>query len=486
MMKEMLNGIVRTLSIAVILLQPALHANAQPQLSYSPLISSGLTAPVELKSAGDGSGRLFIAEQGGKIKIWKNGALLAKPFLDISDITGYSDYQGIWSIVFAPNYRQSRAFFVLYTGINGYTELVRYQASRTYPDTALPATRSVLLSYPGNGTGGPHFGDLQFGPDGYLYVTQSDGSSPTTTVTYAQNGRLPFGKMLRLNVNRANAPFYSIPPDNPFTSDPQVLDEIWYSGFRNAWRFSFDNRTGTMWLPDVGGNRSEELNVFELAQSGGFNFGWPCYESNLSYLTENCGPVNTYKFPAFTYPNDSAWGGSCIIGGYVYRGDAYPALKGFYVCSDFISSNAWLVRRTSNGTVTAQLQQPAPPGIVGYGTDEANELYAVSLAGAVYRVGATATSVQRSTETADAANTAPAGKGTHLYPTLIQNNLFHVALHETYHTLLVTDMHGRVVYRLNISGKSGTIPVNLPAVSRGTYTVQLLGNTTFRQAIYVQ
>lgn len=483
-MNKLLSPIARTFQLYLFTCLFQVWAAAQPQLTYSPFIS-GLSVPVELKSANDGTGRLFIAEQGGKIRILKNGTVLPKPFLDISNITGYSDYQGLWSVAFAPNYRQTRAFFVLYTGINGFTELVRYQASRNNPDTALPATRSVLLSFPGDGTGGPHFGQMHFGNDGLLYLTLSDGSSPYKTETFAQNGRLPFGKMLRIDVNVPNAPFYRVPASNPYVNDPAVLDEIWCSGFRNSWRWSFDNRNDDIWIPDVGGNRAEEINVLSVAQSAGANFGWPCYESNLPYLTNGCGPVNTYRFPAFTYPNDSSWGGSCIIGGYVYRGTSFPALKGFFVCSDFISSNAWLVRQTTPGTVMAQLQQPAPAGIVSYGLDENNELYAISLTGNIYRVGATTATTAATTNAAGMLHTGVVQQAPRMYPTLVNNRQMVIELNRPYKMLQVIDMNGLSVHRQNINGITGKITIALPALTTGTYVVQLLGEQFFSQKIYV-
>ncbi|MEP7320135.1 MAG: PQQ-dependent sugar dehydrogenase, partial [Panacibacter sp.] len=198
---------------------------AQPQLVYSPLIGN-LSFPVAITSANDGSNRLFIVEQGGLIKIYKNGAVLSKPFIDLTNIVQASDLKGLWSIAFAPNFAVSRTFFVYYIDNNGATTLARFKVSNANPDSAILNSGVVLFSLPGGATGGPKFGDLHFGNEGYLYLTVSDGSSPSRTTKFAQDGKTLFGKMLRLNVNVTDAPYYSVPPDNPYANNPNMRGEI--------------------------------------------------------------------------------------------------------------------------------------------------------------------------------------------------------------------------------------------------------------------
>jgi len=360
-------------------------AKAQPQLSFAPLIQN-LNSPLEIKNAGDRSGRLFIVEQTGYIKIYKNNNLLPKPFLDIHKIVSFAYLKGLWSIAFSPNYKTNRTFFLFYTDKKNNAILARYKTSKTNADSAVVNSGVILLTFPGI-----KFGELQFGGDGYLYVTVSDGSYLSSTTRNAQDGQTLLGKMLRLNVNNINTPpYYTIPADNPYVNDATIRDEIWAFGLRNAWRWSFDKANGKLYLPDVGGDNWEEVNIRKPGESAASNYGWPCYEGNAVLITQGCGNINKYVFPVFTYPHDSITGGYAIIGGYVYRGAAYPDLKGYYICSDHLSDNAWKIKANNSGGYDVYKQSGIPSLIAGYGEGEDGELYAASLEGTVYRVGSTA------------------------------------------------------------------------------------------------
>jgi glucose/arabinose dehydrogenase len=453
---------------------------SQPVLTFTPYVR-GLTVPVEVRNAGDGSGRIFVTEQGGKIKIIKNGMVQPRPFLDISNITGYATFWGLWSIAFTPDYSSSGFFFVLYSAKGGNTELVRYQVSNQNADIADTSTRTVLFSLKGSGTGGPHFGQLHFGKDGYLYLTISDGSNPYNTTPFAQMGSNLFGKMLRIDVKVTNAPYYRIPPDNPFLNDPRVRDEIWALGFRNAWRWSFDMPTGNLWLPDVQGEQAEELNVLSPASAGaGLNFGWPCYEAKLPYLNENCRPPSKYRFPDFSYLHDVPEGGETIIGGYVYRGAAYPALQNNYVCSDYTSNNAWVIWRTARGRLVNNLQTNIPPLIQSYGLDEAGEMYAVAGNGIIYRVGAVNANVTVSAAQGSNAYAATMNK---IYPTIAGSYII-LQMKDTFRELRITDMNGKEIMHRTINS-NGIMQIALPRLSAGMYFVNLDGKTNLKQKIYV-
>jgi glucose/arabinose dehydrogenase len=358
---------------------------AQPKLSFTP-IAENMTKPLEIRNAGDGSNRLFIVEQTGRVAIYRDGSLSRRPFLDISSLIVQGPLQGLWSLAFAPDYATSRIFFVYYIDTAGNTTIARYRTSNN-PDLADPNSGVILFSWSGRNTGGPKFGQLQFGPDGYLYISVSDGSFYDATTTFAQLGQFVYGKMLRIDIRVPNAPYYSIPPDNPFVNDPNVLDEIWAFGLRNAWRWCFDIETKTMLLADDGNNEWEELNIVTPALSRGANFGWPCFEGNDPFDTTGCGRPPRYTFPVFLYPHDNITGGFATIGGYVYRGTKYSVLKGRYIFSDYLSSNAWIVTPMARGQVNAVLQSAIPSGIAGYGQGEDGELYAASLEGTVYSVG---------------------------------------------------------------------------------------------------
>lgn len=366
-------------------------AKAQPTLFFNPLIQN-LTAPVEVRNAGDSSGRLFIVEKGGKVKIYKNGSLLSKPFLDISNLVKTGTNDGLYTIAFAPNYKINRTFFVYYIAKNTIATVARYQTSKTNPDSAIASSGVTLLAVPGKNTGGAHTGDMHFGSDNYLYLTFNDGSFYSSTTAYAQDGQSLLGKMLRINVLNVNtAPYYTIPPDNPFVNDANVLDEIWALGLRNGWRWSFDRSTGDLWIGDVGGDNWEEVNYRTPAQSAGSNYGWPCYEGNDTFHTAGCGSIGNYVFPIVKYQHISATSAEVITGGYVYRGTAFPLLSGYYVCADYTTGTAFEIKANGSGVWKVKMQKNVPVGIVGFGEGEDGELYAASLSdGKVYHVQTTA------------------------------------------------------------------------------------------------
>jgi glucose/arabinose dehydrogenase len=215
-----------------------------------------------------------------------------------------------------------------------------------------------------------------FGNDQDLYISMGAGGNNR----FSQMGKIDFGKMLRINVNVKTPPYYSIPPDNPFINDTSKLPEIWALGLRNAWRWSFDKPNGDMWIADVGQDSIEEVDYRTTAQGLlGSNFGWDCYEGTEFFRKADCNNQNSYVFPIFEYHHDIPNGGECIIGGYVYRGSAYPSLQGYYICADFISANLWKIIPNGSGgwNVYEQLTK-VPKKITSFGEDEDGELYAVS------------------------------------------------------------------------------------------------------------
>ena len=456
-------------------------AEAQPQLTFSPLISN-LTKPVEISNAGDGSGRLFIVEQTGRIKIYKNGAIQSKPFLDLSNVVSTGQYKGLWSIAFAPNYKKNRMCFVYYVDKSQNTILARYQVSKTNPDSIIANSAVVLLSLSGLNSGGPHLGQLHFGRDGYLYVTVNDGSYLDQTTNLSQNGQVLFGKILRLNINSNTPPYYTIPPDNPFVNDPNVLDEIWALGLRNMWRWSFDRRNGNMWLGDDGGKQWDEIDFRARNQPSGANFGWPCYEGFQSFITTGCKDSGSYTFPILTNPPDSVAGGQAIIGGYVYSGSNYPALSGYYICSDYVSNKAWKIISNGSGGWNIYEQTGIPALIAGYGEDENGELYAASLDGTIYNVGATTSLLNYSLQSNQSVQS---NIGAAIYPTLVDNHTIILDLNESYNTLRLFDMAGHEIMMKKLSGNKGKTSISLPALNAGFYVVQLAGKHNFQQKIYI-
>lgn len=361
-------------------------AQSPPVLIFDTVISSGLTSSVDIVNAGDGTGRLFIVEQTGRIKILSGGSLLPGNFLDISDSISGGGERGLLSLAFHPDYINNRYFFVYYTNIAGDITITRFQTQSGNPNAADEPTGVVLLKIPkpfSNHNGGK----LVFGPDGKLYFGTGDGGSGGDPNNFAQNGNSLLGKMLRLHVDDfLTPPYYTIPPDNPYVADPLVRDEIFAIGVRNPWRWSFDRFTGDMWIADVGQGVWEEVNTVPFGTAGGINYGWRCYEGNATYNTSGCLPAGSYIQPIFTYPHNFATGGFSITGGYVYRGTEFPAMIGYYICSDYVSANTWLIKSNGLGGWNVSIQSGLPGSISGFGEDENGVLYAVSLNGLVYKV----------------------------------------------------------------------------------------------------
>ncbi len=378
--------ILTAFAVLQLIYPTVISAQTPPVLIFNPIISSGLISPVDIVNAGDGSNRLFIVEQDGTIKILNGGTLLPGNFLDIPDSLSLGGELGLLSLAFHPNYENNRYFFIYYTNTDGDITIARFQTQAANPNAADEATGVVLLNIakPSSNHNG---GKLLFGPDGNLYFGTGDGGSGGDPSNFAQNGNSLLGKMMRLNVDAFSIPpYYSIPPDNPYVGDPLVRDEIFAIGLRNPWRWSFDRFNNDIWIADVGQNAWEELNNRNFVSAGGINYGWRCYEGNAAYNTAGCLPPVNYISPVFEYPHNFASGGFSITGGYVYRGAEFPAMYGYYICSDFISANAWLLKSDGMGGFTVTLQAGLPGSIAGFGEAENGDLYAVGLDGIIYKI----------------------------------------------------------------------------------------------------
>lgn len=354
-------------------------------VSLEPIVS-GLELPLFLTHAGDGSGRLFVLEKTGRIRIVQDGALLATPFLDISDRVGSQrNEQGLLGLAFAPDYASSGSFFVNYTNRAGNTVVARFQVSA---DTRLAdaASESLVLQIEqpaANHNGGM----LAFGPDGYLYIGTGDGGGANDTYSNGQNPATLLGKMLRLDVSDPAVP-YTIPADNPWVSadwnGADVRDEIWAIGLRNPWRYSFDRDTGDFWITDVGQNQYEEVNFVAAGSPGGLNFGWPIMESLHCLGAAECS-IAGLVLPAVEYAHE----GHCsITGGYVYRGSAYPALAGAYIYGDYCSGALWALIAPPGAEPQPVEMLRTGATISSFGEDEAGELYVVDYSGSIHRLTA--------------------------------------------------------------------------------------------------
>lgn len=346
---------------------------AQPKIQLD-VFATGFTKPVDIAHAGDN--RLFIVEQDGAIRILdSNGVKLTTPFLNINPrVRSTGNEQGLLGLAFHPEYAQNGYFYVYYTReTDGDTRVSRFSRDTLDPNKADPDSELILLvqDQPYSNHNG---GCIRFGPDGYLYIGLGDGGSGGDPQGYGQNTNTFLGKMLRIDVdNPAPGLNYSIPADNPFVNDPAYKPEIWSLGLRNPWRFAFDRLTGDIWIGDVGQNTREEVD-FEPAGMGGRNYGWRCYEGNVTHNTSGCEPASEYVFPVFDYDNNSL--GCSITGGMIYRGTKYSDLYGQYLFSDYCSGRWWATKQNDDGTFTTQLLANLTDyQYTAYGEDIHGELY---------------------------------------------------------------------------------------------------------------
>ncbi len=343
-------------------------------------VAAGLTEPLFLTHAGDGSNRLFIIQRDGKILIHKNGGLNALPFLDVGVLLANDGReQGLLGLAFDPNYEVNGKFYIAYTAVSYAITLARYTVSAD-PDIA-NTSGEVLLSIDKIHTN-HNGGMIAFGPDGYLYMSAGDGGGGGDPDNNGQDKTSLLGKILRLDVSGAGA--YSVPPTNPFfgSANPAVKKEIWSYGLRNPWRFSFDRSTGDLYIGDVGQNAQEEVDFQSAGASGGQNYGWRILEGNLCYLPANCTPPAAYVPPVAVYDhgaNDS--NGCSVTGGYVYRGANFADLEGIYLYADFCHGKIWGLRRNASNQWASTLIADTNYAISSFGEDEQGELYLLDFGG---------------------------------------------------------------------------------------------------------
>ena len=300
-------------------------------------VASGIPAPTVIQSANDGSGRLFLVQQNGLIRILRGGAVGAQPFLDIRNKTRGEGERGLLGLAFPPGFAQKQRCYVNYTDLNGDTIIAQYRVSSS-ADAADPASEVVLLKIdqPFSNHNG---GQLRFGPDGYLYIGMGDGGSAGDPRSNGQNRGALLGKMLRIDVETEPGRV-RVPSDNPFVNVSGARPEIWALGLRNPWRFSFDRATGDLWIADVGQDTYEEVNFQPASSRGGENYGWNFMEGAHCYRS-GCG-MDGLALPVAEYSHAE---GCSVTGGFVYRGRSFPGLRGIYIYADFCSGFIWGVER---------------------------------------------------------------------------------------------------------------------------------------------
>jgi glucose/arabinose dehydrogenase len=341
------------------------------------VVVSGLNAPLDLEQPNDGSGRLFVVEQGGTIRIIQNGSLLPQAFLNISSKVIFQNEMGLLGLTFHPNFQTNRKFYVNYVRNAGgqfQSVIAEYLASATNANQSDPATERILLTVNQVGNFDNHkAGQLAFGPDGFLYFGLGDGGSGGDPFGHGQSTATLLGKLMRIDVNSTSPGLqYAIPPDNPFAAGGG-LPEIYALGFRNPWRFSFDRTTGRLFMADVGQDKFEEI---DIVQKGG-NYGWNTMEGMHCFNPPSgCNMAGlTLPIVEISHPEAIA-----VIGGFVYHGTAVAGMQGMYIFGD-LSGKIWSLTESPANQFTRALLASPGFNISSFGQDTAGELYVVDIAG---------------------------------------------------------------------------------------------------------
>jgi glucose/arabinose dehydrogenase len=359
-------------------------------------VASGLADPINVANADDGSGRLFVVERPGLIRIIDaDGNLLDEPFLDIRE-TVKTDFleQGLLGVAFHPDFAQDGRFYVYYADYttNGNLFIVEYTVSADDPNMADPNSARLILSIEADPYVNHNGGEIQFGPDGYLYWTTGDGGLAGDPYDNAQNIRNQYGKIHRIDVDTTGDNAYSIPDDNPFAASskvdpsgfgvqnpadyhPGAKPEIWAYGLRNPWTFDFDPGTGDLYIADVGQNAWEEINFQEAGSPGGQNYGWDWLEGSHCYpeTVSECPRSQVGVLPVAEYDHRT---GDCSISGLgVYRGEESPSLDGIYFNSDFCSGRVWGLGRDDAGAWQYQVLLDTDMLVTGGGNGEGGDVY---------------------------------------------------------------------------------------------------------------
>jgi glucose/arabinose dehydrogenase len=368
---------------------------AQPTLTFT-AFSSGYSRVIDIRHCNDS--RLFMVQQAGKIFICDSlGVKNPTPFLDLTGIctnpASTGDERGLLGMAFHPDYKNNGYFYVNYTAISGgATTIARYSVNATDSNLAVLSSGTVLLTItqPFSNHNG---GCLAFGTDGYLYIGTGDGGSANDPGNRGQDRTQLLGKMLRIDVDNPQAPLaYGIPSDNPYVSSTNNRKEIWSYGLRNPWKWSFDRIYGDLWIGDVGQNAWEEIDFEALGTPGGRNYGWRCYEGNVTtsgVSQTGCPAFNTTTAPVAVFSHST---GCSVTGGYMYRGAKHASLYGYYIYTDYCDSRIRLTKNNNNGTFTTyDLGTVAGTGqYVAFGEDYRGEIYmANSFNGTVRKIGAT-------------------------------------------------------------------------------------------------
>ncbi|GAB4158542.1 MAG: hypothetical protein Tsb0033_11900 [Winogradskyella sp.] len=424
------------------------------------LFTSGLNRPVNIKHAGDD--RLFVVEQDGIIKIVNSdGTVETTNFLDIDDrVRSIGNEQGLLGLAFHPEFSTNGYFFVNYTNNSGDTVISRFSRIGVNPTIADPNSELIILTYtqPFSNHNG---GELQFGPDGYLYISSGDGGSGGDPQNNAQNLNSLLGKLLRIDVNNSTASNpYAIPSDNPFIGNAAARDEIWAYGLRNPWKFSFDALTGDLWIADVGQNAREEINQV-VSTDAGLNYGWRCYEGSITYNTSGCPNSSTLTFPVSEYTHS---GGRCsITGGYVYRGSNYPNLVGSYFFGDVCTQEIGYLK-FENGSWNSTFESFSG-NWVAFGEDLNGELYVSGLGGNIFKITDTLLSIDENNQNTVSIYPNPANT--------VLNINFSDNLISDETVMSIYNIRGQLIKSISKTTDSNFSKINISDLNSGFYILRI-------------
>lgn len=362
-------------------------------------VATGFVQPLYLNPVPDNSGRVFVVQQGGQIRILNptTGAIAGTPFLNISTTISSGGERGLLGFVPATDFTTSGAFYIYVTNLAGDIEIRRYQTMSGNRDVGDPNSGDVILTIPHPNNSNHNGGWMDFGPDGFLYLAIGDGGGGGDPTDNAQNTNVLLGKLLRIDVRSDSFPGdpnrdYVIPAGNPFAASGGA-PEVFAYGLRNPFRNSFDRTTGALYLGDVGQNAVEEIDLIPQNQAG-LNFGWARLEGTQTY--NGTPPANATPPVAQYFHGSGPLQGNSVTGGYVYRGPV-EALQGQYVFADFISGNLWSIPATSlvqgqtfaSSAFTLRNASFAPQtgtinNVASFGVDQSNNLYIVDYDGEIF------------------------------------------------------------------------------------------------------
>jgi glucose/arabinose dehydrogenase len=341
------------------------------------IVADNLEPLTYLTYANDNPARMYLVAKAGRVLVLEGGVVNPQPFLDISDrVSSKESERGLLSIAFSPHYATDRAFYAYYTGLDGGVVVSRFKASSEFVH-ADAASEQVLLTF-AKSYANHNGGQLQFGPDGMLYIGTGDGGSQGDPNGNGQNKQVLLGKLLRIDVSQPGQT-YTTPAGNPLAGKGGI-PEIWAYGLRNPWRFSFDRKTGDLYIADVGQDKYEEIDFQPAGDPGGENYGWNLYEGFEPYKGNDASGLT---MPVFAYDHQL---GCAIVGGYVYRGANLPALSGVYLYSDYCTGHLWSLQRSADGHWVSQLLAETGESVSSFGEDAAGEVYVIALRGAVYQL----------------------------------------------------------------------------------------------------